>query len=89
MATKRARRMRRRQTLGELVVLAKEHHGECIKKLRGAVFSARGGDFLISVGGDLSVGYRWHDLDALHLFCVESVSGRLLTADAVCLLAST
>jgi uncharacterized linocin/CFP29 family protein len=53
----------------------------------GAVFSCRGGDFLISVGGDLSVGYRWHDLDALHLFCVESVAGRLLTSDAVCLLA--
>jgi uncharacterized linocin/CFP29 family protein len=54
----------------------------------GAVFSGRGGDFLISVGGDLSVGYRWHDPDALHLFCVESVAGRLLTPDAVCLLAT-
>jgi uncharacterized linocin/CFP29 family protein len=54
----------------------------------GAVFSCRGGDFVISVGGDLSVGYRWHDLDALHLFCVESVAAQLLTPDAVCILTS-
>lgn len=53
----------------------------------GAVFSCRGGDFVITVGGDLSVGYRWHDLDALHLFCVESVAAQLLTPDAVCVLA--
>jgi uncharacterized linocin/CFP29 family protein len=52
----------------------------------GAVFSTRGGDFVIVAGSDLSVGYRWHDLDALHLFCVESVAAQLLTPDAVCLL---
>src|SRR5262249_47351332 len=52
----------------------------------GAVLSGRGSGFLISVGGDLSMGYRWQDLDTLHLFCVESVAGRLLTPDAVCLL---
>jgi uncharacterized linocin/CFP29 family protein len=54
----------------------------------GAVFSCRGGgDFVIIVGGDLSVGYRWHDLDALHLFCVETVAAQLTTPEAVCLLA--
>lgn len=52
----------------------------------GAVFSTRGGDFVITVGGDLNAGYRWHDVDALHLFCVETVAARLLTSEAVCLL---
>jgi len=52
----------------------------------GAVFSCRGGDFIITVGGDLSVGYRWHDTDALHLFCVETVAAQLLSPEAVCLL---
>ncbi len=55
----------------------------------GAVFSCRGGDFVITVGGDLAVGYRWHDVDALHLFCVETVAAQLLTPDAVCLLSAT
>jgi uncharacterized linocin/CFP29 family protein len=54
----------------------------------GAVVSCRGGDFVIISGGDLSVGYRWHDLDAVHLFCVESVAAQLLTPDAVCLLSA-
>jgi uncharacterized linocin/CFP29 family protein len=54
----------------------------------GAVFSCRGGDFIITVGGDLSVGYRWHDTDALHLFCVETVAAQLVSPEAVCLLAS-
>jgi uncharacterized linocin/CFP29 family protein len=40
------------------------------------------------VGGDLTVGYRWHDVDALHLFCVESVAAQVLTPDAVCVLSS-
>lgn len=52
----------------------------------GAVFSGRGDDFVITVGGDLSVGYRWHDVDALHLFCVESIAAQVLTPDAVCVL---
>jgi uncharacterized linocin/CFP29 family protein len=52
----------------------------------GAVFSLRGGDFLLSVGGDLSVGYRWHDQTAVHLFCVETVGAHLITPNAVCVL---
>jgi uncharacterized linocin/CFP29 family protein len=52
----------------------------------GAMFSLRGGDFVLTVGGDLTVGYRWHDVEALHLFCVETVAAQLLTPEAVCLL---
>lgn len=52
----------------------------------GAVFSTRGGDFVITVGGDLTVGYRLHDRDAVHLFCVETIAAQTVGADAVCLL---
>jgi uncharacterized linocin/CFP29 family protein len=52
----------------------------------GAVFSTRGGDFVLTVGGDLATGYRSHDSDALHLFCVETVAAQTLTPEAVCLL---
>jgi uncharacterized linocin/CFP29 family protein len=52
----------------------------------GAVVSLRGGDFIITVGGDLTVGYRWHDVDAVHLFCVETIASQLITPDAVCVL---
>jgi len=51
----------------------------------GAVVSLRGGDFIITVGGDLTVGYRWHD-EVIHLFCVETVASRLIQPDAVCVL---
>ena len=52
----------------------------------GAVVSLRGGDFIITVGGDLTVGYRWHDGEAVHLFCVETIASQLITPDAVCVL---
>jgi uncharacterized linocin/CFP29 family protein len=52
----------------------------------GAVFSVRGGDFMLTVGGDLGVGYRLHDRDAVHLFCVETVAAQAVTPEAVCLL---
>jgi uncharacterized linocin/CFP29 family protein len=55
----------------------------------GAVFSMRGGDFLLVVGGDLTVGYRAHDDTAVHLFCVETVGAHLLTPKAVCTLAAS
>jgi uncharacterized linocin/CFP29 family protein len=39
-------------------VLAKVHNSPVID---GAVlFSTRGGDFLVTVGGNFTVGYRWH-----------------------------
>jgi len=53
----------------------------------GAVlFSTRGGDFLITVGGDLTVGYRAHDDTSVHLFCVETISAQLLKPKAVCII---
>jgi uncharacterized linocin/CFP29 family protein len=52
----------------------------------GGVFSLRGGDFLLVVGGDLTVGYRAHDGRAVHLFCVETVGAQLVTPQAVCTL---
>jgi uncharacterized linocin/CFP29 family protein len=52
----------------------------------GGMFATRGGDFVLTVGGDLSVGYRSHDQEVLHLFCVETVAGQMLTPQAVCLL---
>lgn len=52
----------------------------------GGVFSLRGDDFLFVVGGDLTVGYRFHDREAVHLFCAETVGTHLLTAKAVCVL---
>jgi uncharacterized linocin/CFP29 family protein len=61
-------------------------HRSGVLREAGAVFSTRGGDFVMTVGGDLSVGYRQHDRDAVHLMCVETVAGQCLTPEAVCLL---
>jgi uncharacterized linocin/CFP29 family protein len=52
----------------------------------GAVVSTRGGDFVLTVGGDLAVGYRLHDRDAVHLFCAETIAPQLVTPEAACLL---
>ena len=52
----------------------------------GAVFSTRGGDFILSVGGDLATGYRMHDRDAVHLVCLETVAPQTVSPEAVCLL---
>jgi uncharacterized linocin/CFP29 family protein len=52
----------------------------------GAVFSVRGDDFMLSVGGDLSTGYRLHDRDAVHLFCAETVGAQAAAPEAVCVL---
>jgi len=41
-----------------------------------------------SVGGDLATGYRLHDRDAVHLFCVETLAPQTVTPEAVCLLDS-
>jgi uncharacterized linocin/CFP29 family protein len=51
--------------------------------VQGAVVvSQRGGDFLLDVGEDLSIGYRSHDADAVELYLVESFSFSVLTAEA-------
>ncbi len=66
------------------IVIAKVHNSPAID---GAVlFSTRGGDFLFTVGGDFTVGYRSHDDTAVHLFCVETIAAQVLTPEAVCLI---
>ena len=46
------------------------------------VVSQRGGDFLLDVGQDLSVGYTSHDADAVELYLEESLTFRVATAEA-------
>ena len=48
----------------------------------GVVLSLRGGDFLFESGQDLSVGYDWHDADAVRLYLEESFSFRVATPEA-------
>lgn len=51
--------------------------------LEGAVLlSARGGDFVLTVGEDLSIGYVAHDAEAVALFLTESFTFRVLEPDA-------
>jgi uncharacterized linocin/CFP29 family protein len=52
----------------------------------GAIFSTRGGDFVLTVGGDLAAGYRLHDRDQLHLFCAETIAAQTVAPEAVCVL---
>jgi len=61
-------------------------HRSLVMQDGGALFSTRTGDFILTVGGDLAVGYRSHDRDALHLFCVETLAPQTLDPGAVCLL---
>jgi uncharacterized linocin/CFP29 family protein len=46
------------------------------------VVSQRGGDFLLEVGEDLSVGYDAHDAERVALYLVESFSFRVVTGEA-------
>lgn len=60
-------------------------HGPIVRApgLRGGVvLSQRGGDFLFESGQDLSLGYRHHDEDAVHLYIEESFSFRVATPEA-------
>lgn len=66
-------------------VLAAVHRSPVVRD-GGAVFSTRGGDFVISVGGDLGAGYLWHDRESIHLFCAETIAAQTMTPEAVCLL---
>jgi uncharacterized linocin/CFP29 family protein len=68
-------------------VLAAVHRSPVMRDA-GAVFSTRGGDFIITVGGDLATGYKLHDRDAVHLFCVETLAPQTVTPEAVCVLES-
>ncbi len=67
------------------IAIAKVHSSAAIDG--AALFSTRGGDFMITTGGDFTVGYRAHDDKSVHLFCVETVAPRLLTPEAVCVIA--
>lgn len=52
-------------------------------KIDGAVLlSHRGGDFQLSVGQDLSIGYAGHDNDTVHLYLTESFAFRVLEGGA-------
>jgi uncharacterized linocin/CFP29 family protein len=46
------------------------------------VVSQRGGDFLLDVGEDLSVGYDAHDAESVALYLVESLTFRVATPEA-------
>jgi uncharacterized linocin/CFP29 family protein len=66
------------------IIISKVHNSPAVDG--AALFSTRGGDFLLTVGGDFTVGYRWHDEKAVHLFCIETIAAQLLTPQAVCLI---
>lgn len=46
------------------------------------VLSTRGGDFELTVGRDLSVGYASHDTASVHLYLTETIAFRALTPEA-------
>jgi len=46
------------------------------------VLSLRGGDFELTVGRDLSIGYAGHDAERVELYLVESLAFRLLGPEA-------
>jgi uncharacterized linocin/CFP29 family protein len=53
----------------------------------GAVLLAtRGGDYELTVGQDLSVGYTWHDKNQIELYITESLTFRVLEDKAAVLI---
>lgn len=48
----------------------------------GLVLSLRGGDFVLTLGRDVSVGYRDHDGDTVRLYLEESLTFRTLAPEA-------
>jgi uncharacterized linocin/CFP29 family protein len=48
----------------------------------GVLVSTRGGDFELSVGQDLSVGYAFHDRSSVELYLTESFTFRVLEGAA-------
>lgn len=49
----------------------------------GFLFSTRGGDFELSIGQDLSIGYLSHSSTAVQLYLQETFTFRVLTTEAV------
>jgi len=66
------------------IVIAKVYSSPAVEG--AALFSTRGGDFMITVGGDFTVGYRAHDDKSIHLFAVETIAAQVLTPEAVCVI---
>jgi uncharacterized linocin/CFP29 family protein len=60
-------------------------HRSLVLRTPGALFSTGADDFILTVGGDLAVGYREHDRELVRLFCVETLAAQILTPEAVCL----
>jgi uncharacterized linocin/CFP29 family protein len=48
----------------------------------GVVMSQRGGDFVFESGQDIAIGYRAHDVDAVHLYLEESFTFHVPEPDA-------
>ncbi|MES1207612.1 MAG: family 1 encapsulin nanocompartment shell protein [Pseudomonadota bacterium] len=48
----------------------------------GVLLSLRGGDYQLTIGQDLSVGYAWHDEDTVELYLTESLTFRVLEPTA-------
>ena len=48
----------------------------------GVVLSMRGGDYLLEVGEDLSIGYASHTIETVDLYFEETFSFRVATTDA-------
>lgn len=69
-------------------VLRAVHRSPVLRDV-GAVFATRGNDFIVTVGGDLAVGYHQHDRDAVHLTCLETIAAQSLTPEAVCILSES
>ncbi|MFB8051438.1 family 1 encapsulin nanocompartment shell protein [Streptomyces rubiginosohelvolus] len=49
----------------------------------GVLLSTRGGDFELSLGQDLSIGYADHDATSIHLYFQQAFTFRMLTPEAV------
>ncbi|MBV9410696.1 MAG: bacteriocin family protein [Acidimicrobiia bacterium] len=54
----------------------------------GVVMSLRGGDFVMNVGQDISMGYLSHDADNVTLYLEESLTFRVLEPDALVVVSS-
>jgi uncharacterized linocin/CFP29 family protein len=52
----------------------------------GVLLSMRGGDFILTVGQDLSVGYAYHEKHMVELYLTESFTFRVLEPDAAVVL---
>ncbi|RQS03444.1 bacteriocin [Burkholderia sp. Bp9002] len=48
----------------------------------GCVLSTRGGDFALHLGEDVSIGYRSHNDDVVHLYLRETFTFLMLTSEA-------